>query len=110
MTFIASRLSSEESDKIRNIFCCIDESQKGFITYEDFSNYLINECNIDEISNKQNEIKKAFRSVDIDQNNAIDYTEFLAANIEEAIYLKEEKLKEAFRQFDLDDIGYIKNR
>ena len=108
LTFIASRLSSEESDKIRNIFCCIDESQKGFITYEDFSNYLINECNIDEISNKQNEIKKAFRSVDIDQNNAIDYTEFLAANIEEAIYLKEEKLKEAFRQFDLDDIGYIK--
>ena len=98
LTFIASRLSSEESDKIRNIFCCIDESQKGFITYEDFSNYLINECNI----------KKAFRSVDIDQNNAIDYTEFLAANIEEAIYLKEEKLKEAFRQFDLDDIGYIK--
>ena len=108
LTFIASRLSSEDSDKIRNIFCCIDESQKGFITYEDFSNYLINECNIDEISNKQNEIKKAFRSVDIDQNNAIDYTEFLAANIEEAIYLKEEKLKEAFRQFDLDDIGYIK--
>ena len=108
LTFIASRLSSEESDKIRNIFCCIDESQKGFITYEDFSNYLINECNIDEISNKQNEIKKAFRSVDIDQNNAIDYTEFLAANIEESIYLKEEKLKEAFRQFDLDDIGYIK--
>ena len=108
LTFIASRLSSEESDKIRNIFCCIDESQKGFITYEDFSNYLINECNMDEISNKQNEIKKAFRSVDIDQNNAIDYTEFLAANIEETIYLKEEKLKEAFRQFDLDDIGYIK--
>ena len=108
LTFIASRLSSEDSDKIRNIFCCIDESQKGFITYEDFSNYLINECNIDEISNKQNEIKKAFRSVDIDQNNAIDYTEFLAANIEETIYLKEEKLKEAFRQFDLDDIGYIK--
>ena len=108
LTFIASRLSSEDSDKIRNIFCCIDESQKGFITYEDFSNYLINECNIDEISNKQNEIKKAFRSVDIDQNNAIDYTEFLAANIEEAIYLKEEKLKEAFRQFDLDDVGYIK--
>ena len=107
LTFIASRLSSEDSDKIRNIFCSIDESHKGFITYEDFSNYLINECNIDEISNKQNEIKKAFRSVDIDQNNAIDYTEFLAANIDETIYLKEEKLKEAFRQFDLEDVGYI---
>ena len=108
LTFIASRLSSEESNKIRNIFCDIDESQKGFITYEDFSNYLINECNIDEISDKQNEIKKAFISVDIDHNNAIDYTEFLAANLDESLYLKEEKLKEAFRQFDLEDIGYIK--
>ena len=108
LTFIASRLSSEESDKIRNIFCSIDESQKGFITYEDFSNYLINECNIDEFSDKQNEIKKAFKSVDIDQNNAIDYTEFLAANIDDNIYLKEEKLKEAFRKFDLEDVGYIK--
>ena len=108
LTFIASRLSSKESDKIRNIFCSIDESQKGFITYEDFSNYLINECNIDEFSDKQNEIKKAFKSVDIDQNNAIDYTEFLAANIDDNIYLKEEKLKEAFRKFDLEDVGYIK--
>ena len=108
LTFIASRLSSEESDKIRNIFCSIDESQKGFITYEDFSNYLINECNIDEFSDKQKEIKKAFKSVDIDQNNAIDYTEFLAANIDDNIYLKEEKLKEAFRKFDLEDVGYIK--
>ena len=108
LTFIASRLSSEESNKIRNIFYDIDESQKGFITYEDFSNYLINECNIDEISDKQDEIKKAFISVDIDHNNAIDYTEFLAANLDESIYLKEEKMKEAFRQFDLEDIGYIK--
>ena len=108
LTFIASRLSSEESDKIRNIFYSIDESKNGFITYENFSNYIINECNIDELLDKQEEIKKAFRSVDIDQNNKIDYTEFLAANLDENIYLKEEKLKEAFRLFDLDDTGYIK--
>ena len=108
LTFIASRLSSEESNKIRNLFCCIDEGQKGRITYEDFSNYIINECNIDDIQEKQNEIKKAFMSVDIDHSNAIDYTEFLAANLEEEIYLKEEKLKEAFRIFDLEDVGFIK--
>ena len=108
LTFIASRLSSEESNKIRNLFCCIDEGQKGRITYEDFSNYIINECNIDDIQEKQNEIKKAFMSVDIVHSNAIDYTEFLAANLEEEIYLKEEKLKEAFRIFDLEDVGFIK--
>jgi calcium-dependent protein kinase len=108
LTFIASRLSSEESNKIRNLFCSIDEGQKGFITYEDFSTYIINECNIDYINEKQNEIKKAFMSVDIDHSNSIDYTEFLAANLDEDIYLKEEKLKEAFRIFDLEDVGFIK--
>ncbi len=108
LAFIASRLSSEESEKIRNIFYSIDEGKKGFITYEDFSNYIINECDIDEITDNQEDIKKAFRSVDIDHNNKIDYTEFLAANLEENIFLKEEKLKEAFRTFDLDDTGYIK--
>jgi calcium-dependent protein kinase len=108
LTFIASRLNTEESEKIRKIFCDMDESKKGFITYEDFSNYIINECNIDDISDKQEDIEKAFKSVDIDHSNSIDYTEFLAANLEDTIYLKEEKLKEAFRVFDLEDTGYIK--
>ena len=108
LTFIASRLSSEESEKIRNIFYSFDESRKGFITYEEFSNYIINECNIDDIYEKEEDIKKAFISVDIDHNNAIDYTEFLAANLEDSVYLKEEKLKEAFRAFDLEYTGFIK--
>jgi len=107
LTFIASRLSSEESEKIRNIFYSIDESKKGFITYEEFANYIVNECNIDDIYEKEDDIKKAFKSVDIDHNNAIDYTEFLAANLEDKVYLKEEKLKEAFRAFDLEDTGFI---
>ena len=46
--------------------------------------------------------------MDVDYNNNIDYTEFLAANLDESIFLKEEKLKEAFRHFDLNDTGAIK--
>ena len=108
LTFIASRLNSEESTKIRNIFLNIDEDKKGFITLEDFTKYIINECNIDDLIDNEEELKKAFQSVDIDHNNKIDYTEFLAANLEEKIYLKEEKLKEAFRTFDINDTGAIK--
>ena len=108
LTFIASRLNSEESKKIRNIFLNIDEDKKGFITLEDFTKYIINECNVDDLIDNEEELKKAFQSVDIDHNNKIDYTEFLAANLDEKIFLKEEKLKEAFRTFDINDTGAIK--
>ena len=108
LTFIASRLNSEESKKIRNIFCNMDEDKKGFITLEDFTKYIINECSIDLFLTDDEELKKAFQSVDIGDNNKIDYTEFLAANLDESIYLKQEKLKEAFRAFDINDTGAIK--
>ena len=108
LTFIASRLNSEESKKIRNIFYNIDEDKKGFITLEDFVKYIINECNMEDLVDNEKELKNAFQSVDIDHNNKIDYTEFLAANLDKTIFLKEEKLKEAFRTFDLNDCGVIK--
>ena len=108
LTFIASRLSSEESSQIRTIFYNIDEDKNGFISYEDFRKYLINEYDIDDLFENEEELQKGFQGVDIDHNNQIDYTEFLAANIDEKIFLKTEKLKEAFRIFDLNDNGAIK--
>ena len=108
LTFIASRLTSEESKQIQNIFCNMDEDKKGFITFEDFRKYIINEYDIDDLVENEEELKKAFQSVDIDHNNKIDYTEFLAANLDKKIFLKEEKLKEAFRAFDINDTGSIK--
>ena len=108
LTFIASRLTSEESKIIQNIFCNIDEDKKGFITFEDFRKYIINEYDIDDLIENEEELKKAFESVDIDHNNKIDYTEFLAANLDKKVFLKEEKLKEAFRIFDINDTGAIK--
>ena len=108
LTFIASRLSSEESKHIRTIFSNIDEDKKGFITFEDFRKYIINEYDIDDLVENEEELRKGFQSVDTDHNNKIDYTEFLAANLDKKIFLKEEKLKEAFRTFDINDSGAIK--
>ena len=108
LTFIASRLSSEESAQIRNIFYNIDEDKNGYISYEDFRKYLVNEYDIDDVIENEEEFQKGFESVDIDHNNQIDYTEFIAANLDEKIFLKTEKLKEAFRIFDINDNGAIK--
>ena len=108
LTFIASRLSSEESSQLRNVFFNMDEDKNGYISFEDFRKYIINEYDVDDLIENEEELKKGFYGVDIDHNNQIDYTEFLAANLDEKIFLKTEKLKEAFRIFDINDNGAIK--
>ena len=108
ITFIASRLNSSESKEITNIFYNIDEEKKGFITFEDFRKYIINVYNMDDLVENEEELRKSFQSVDIDHNNRIDYTEFLACNLSKEVFLKEEKLKEAFLAFDINDNGAIK--
>ena len=108
LTFIASRLSSEESSQLRNVFFNMDEDKNGYISFEDFRKYIINEYDVDDLIENEEELKKGFSGVDIDHNNQIDYTEFLAANLDEKIFLKTEKLKEAFRIFDINDNGAIK--
>ena len=108
LTFIASRLTSEESNELRYIFTNIDEDKKGYITFEDFTNYIKNEFDTDDFNYNEEELKLIFQSIDIEHYNRIDYTEFLASNLSEKIFLKESKLKEAFRAFDINDTGAIK--
>ena len=74
----------------------------------DYLQMKVKEYDIDDLIENEEELRKGFQSVDIDHNNKIDYTEFLAANLERKIFLKEEKLKEAFRAFDINDTGIIK--
>lgn len=48
-----------------------------------------------------------FRKVDVNRNNVINYTEFLAAAIETQGAIAEYRLAEAFDLMDTDDSGYI---
>lgn len=45
--------------------------------------------------------------MDLDDNGKIYWNEFLAATISQAIFLKEENLKEAFNHFDQKRKGYF---
>ena len=46
-------------------------------------------------------------SIDVDSNGKIYWNEFLAATISQAIYLKEENLREAFNNFDKEKRGFF---
>lgn len=45
--------------------------------------------------------------IDTDGSGSINYTEFLAATMEKSLYMREEKLFQAFKMFDLDASGKI---
>lgn len=49
------------------------------------------------------------KAADTDGSGEIDYTEFLAATIDERIYLREDYLRTAFNMFDKDGSGKIDN-
>ena len=52
-------------------------------------------------------LQEIFPDLDTDKSGAINYTEFLAATIDKTVYLKNERLFEAFKNFDKDGSGKI---
>lgn len=52
-------------------------------------------------------VDKMFKAVDLDNNDCIDYTEFVMATMHEKDLITNEKLKAAFHLFDKDGSGAI---
>jgi calcium-dependent protein kinase len=105
LLFIASRLEDSEINHLKKIFEAFNLQKDGQISYQELKKGL-KELKCCHISDE--ELCELFKSIDVDQNGKIDYTEFLAATIQKKIYLQEEKLFEAFCTFDKDDCGKIK--
>jgi calcium-dependent protein kinase len=100
LTFIASRLKDDDIKTLREIFSALDKNQDGTLTIEEIKNgvsQLKVKLDIDEI----------FSSIDTDGSGVINYTEFIAATMDQKVYLKEERLYEAFKAFDKDGSGKI---
>ena len=78
----------------------MDQNNDGILTYAEIKQgvaKLNSNLNVEEI----------FINLDTDHSGSINYTEFLAATIDQRIYLKSERLYEAFRSFDKDNSGKI---
>lgn len=55
----------------------------------------------------EEQVDAMFAAVDLDGNNAIDYTEFVMATMNEKDLISNDKLKSAFKLFDKDGSGAI---
>ena len=108
LMYMASQLDNKDLGKFGEIFRKINECKTGMIDFEDFKSFIINNQD-NEIMGGDNdeEIKKKFLEIDVDGNNKIDFTEFLAANMDKSFYKDKEKLRIVFDKFDIDHNGII---
>jgi len=101
LTFIASRLKEDEIKNLKEIFLTLDENKDGCLSLEEIKK------GITKLKDNNINVEDLFKSIDTDGSGVINYTEFLAASIDTNLYLKEERLYEAFRIFDKDGSGKI---
>ena len=99
LLYIASKLEESEILDLKTLFKGFDKDNNGQIDYKEFEKGIM-ELNTDDLN--QEEIKKCFDEIDVDHSGKIDYTEFIAASLERRVYLKKEKLFEAFSSLDKD--------
>jgi calcium-dependent protein kinase len=102
LVFIASRLNESDIKVLKDIFNSIDKNQDGTLTIEEIKEGVAQLQNSNNIN-----IEELFKSIDTDGSGVINYTEFIAATIDQNVYLKEERLYEAFKMFDKDGSGKI---
>ena len=104
LLFIASRLDDNEIKDLNEIFSAFDQDKDGQISIKELKQGFLQ---LKSIHLDEHEINNLFKSIDVDKNNKIDYTEFLAATISEKNYLKRERLLEVFCILDKDGNGKI---
>ena len=102
LTYIASRLTQNEIEELNKTFQHIDDNNDGKLTLEEIKIAISKKkkFNIEHIEG-------IFKSIDTDGSGSIEYTEFISACLDKSLYLKKEKLKEAFSLFDVDNNGKI---
>ncbi|EAR82389.1 calmodulin-domain kinase (macronuclear) [Tetrahymena thermophila SB210] len=102
LSFIASQLSENEISDLGKLFRQLDKNGDGTLTVDEIREGLAgtNDKNIEEV-------RKVISSIDTDGSGKIDYTEFLAATMEKSLYMKEDKLHQAFKMLDIDGNGKI---
>jgi len=102
MQYIASQMSEKEIGDLIDIFNKLDTNGDGEISIEEFRSGL------QTLNGKAaDEVKSVFEKLDADKNGSINYTEFIAATMSQSMYLKEEKIYQAFKMFDKDGNGRI---
>ena len=101
LTYLATRTTDDDVTEEMKVFFSIDKNRDGYITLKELKEGCKDWENLEEIA-------EILKGVDIDNNGAINYTEFIAATLDQTRYLAEKKrITDAFNVFDKDGDGVI---
>lgn len=100
LTFIASRVADSEIQKEMESFKNLDKNKDGYITMLELKEGMKNHYS-------EKDIEMVLKGVDTDKNGAINYTEFIAASLDNMIVNNASKIEKAFRLFDKNGDGHI---
>lgn len=102
LTAIAQQLKDEEIGALQSAFRSLDRDGDGMLSPTDVREGLATSG-----LHMSPALEELVRSVDSDGSGYLDYTEFLAATVDQELYAKREVCLAAFRTFDLDGDGKI---
>lgn len=100
LTFIASRVADSEVKIEMEAFKSLDKNKDGYITMLELKSAMAKH-------HTEEEVEEILKSIDTDKNGAINYTEFIAASLDNIIINDAAKISKAFKIFDKDSDGTI---
>ena len=103
--FVASRIGDEDIINLKKIFEEIDTNKSGTLNINEIKEGL--EKMSKEKGMSEEEKLEIVKHIDTDNSHKIEYNEFLAACLDQKVFLREENLLSAFMMLDYDGSGKI---
>ena len=105
ISFIASRVGECDIGHLRGVFEEMDTNKDGTLTINEIREGLKKIPHLTDL--EEEEKTQIIDSLDTNKSQKIEYNEFIAACMEQKVYLREENLMEAFMMLDYDNSGKI---
>jgi len=102
MSMMAWSLSMEERNAVQREFEKLDADNSGTITINEFKGVLEDQFHMEDEA-----VMAAFGCLDMNHQDEIHYSEFLAATVASRIHLHDDLLRATFKRFDADNSGFI---
>ena len=99
---VAVGMTDKDVDQMKTAFEEMDLKKNGTISLEEFRQVMSTTTTTTEEA-----VDKLFADVDLDQTGMIKYSEFLAACLQESLYLEDDRVVDAFNKLDVDHSGKI---